>query len=221
MSEAKKEIIRTIQRMSGKYSMDTIFSDWVMCSAIAIQNSLCMVHNSVWQSREEQYINTMKKYTEEEYKEFSRMFVLLADSIEDNMSDVLGEIYMESGCGSKQTGQFFTPFHVSELTAKMSIPMDISIENKLVMNEPSVGGGGMIIAAAKTLKERGINYQKCMVVTAQDLDWRAVYMAYVQFSLLGINAEVVQGNTLSEPYVKGKYPEKCVFRTPERMGMLI
>lgn len=221
MSESKKEIIRTIQKMSGKYSSDAIFADWVMCTAIAIQNALCMVHDSAWEDREKQYINTMKKYTKKEQEEFSKMFILLSYAYEDNISDVLGEIYMELECGSKQTGQFFTPFHVSELTAKMSIPKNISTENKLVLNEPSVGGGGMIIATAKTLQERGLNYQKCMVVTAQDLDWRSVYMTYVQLSLLGIDAEVVQGDTLSEPYVHGEYPKEHVFKTPARMGMMI
>ena len=78
----------------------------------------------------------------------------------------------------------------------------------------------MIIAAAKVLKDRGINYQKCMQVVAQDLDWKAVYMCYVQLSLLGINAVVVQGNTLIEPDWMSRPPE-CIFRTPNRTGMMI
>ena len=78
----------------------------------------------------------------------------------------------------------------------------------------------MIIAAAKVLKDRGINYQKCMRVVAQDLDWKAVYMCYVQLSLLGINAVVVQGNTLTDPDWMLRPPE-CIFRTPNRMGMMI
>lgn len=218
---AEKEIVRMIQGLAGKYSPDMVFADWVEMSAISIQNACCILKTNTWKKREAQYMAIVKKYEPEEIRKMGEMLNLLVIALEEEMTDWLGKIYMESECGSKQTGQFFTPFHLSNLTAKLSIPMDISLENKLVMNEPSVGGGGMIIAAAKTLKERGLNYQKCMVVTAQDLDWRAVYMAYVQFSLLGINAEVVQGNTLSEPYVRGMYPEECVFKTPTRMGMLI
>lgn len=218
---AEQEIVQIIQKLSGKYSPDMVFADWVEMSAISIQNACYMLKTNLWKKREAQYMAIAKKYEAKEINGMTHMLGLLTTALEEETTDWLGKIYMESGCGSKQTGQFFTPFHVSELTAKMSIPMDISIENKLVMNEPSVGGGGMIIAAAKTLKERGLNYQKCMVVTAQDLDWRSVYMAYIQFSLLGINAEVVQGNTLSEQYVQGMYPEECVFKTPARMGMLI
>ena len=208
--------------MSGKYSPDMIFADWVMCSAIAIQNSCCLIHDAVWHSREEQYKNTMKKYEAGERTEFVNMLLLLTDAFEEGVSDILGEIYMESGCGSKHTGQFFTPFHVSYLTAEMALANQIISENdKYEINEPSVGGGGMIIATAVALKNRGINYQRCMRVVAQDLDWRSVYMAYVQFSLLGIDAIVVQGDTLMQPYDARKTEPRQILRTPKRMGVLL
>ena len=218
----KKEIVRTIQQMSGKYSPDMIFSDWVMCSAIAIQNSLYLTHGSTWKNREEQYISTMSKYSLEERQELVRMLLLLTEAFENGMSDILGEIYMESGCGSKRTGQFFTPFHLSKLTAEMSLAnLAINEDGKVDINEPSVGGGGMIIAVAAVLKERGINYQQCMRVIAQDLDWRSVYMAYVQFSLLGIDAVVVQGDTLRQPFNEQTTEESHILRTPKRMGVLL
>ena len=78
----------------------------------------------------------------------------------------------------------------------------------------------MIIAAAQTLKEKGVDYQRKMRVVAQDLDWKGVYMCYLQLSLLGIDAVVAQGDTLCEPYVNG-YPAERVLMTPARMGMLI
>lgn len=222
MNKAKREIVKIIQKISGKYSADMIFADWVQCSAIAIQNACYLIHDSVWQSREEQYINIMNKYTLEERQLLVKMLMLLTDAFEEKISDILGEIYMESGCGSKQTGQFFTPFHLSMLTAEMALANQvISEEEKYEINEPSVGGGGMIIAMAAWMKDRGFNYQKCMKVTAQDLDWRSVYMAYVQFSLLGIDAEIVQGNTLAEPYVTRVYPKERIFKTPKRMGVLL
>lgn len=221
MNDAKQEIIKRIVSMSGKYSPGTVFADWVECSAIAIQNAYCMIHDSLWKKREEQYLAVLKKYEPKEQIQFSEMFGLLVKAFESEMTDILGEIYMESGCGSKQTGQFFTPFHLSVLTAEMAIKNKMINENeKYIITEPSAGGGGMIIAAAKVLKDRGIDYRSCMRVTAQDLDWRSVYMAYVQLSLLGISATVIQGNALSKSYVQGKYPPECVFMTPRKMGVV-
>jgi hypothetical protein len=70
------------------------------------------------------------------------------------------------------------------------------------------------------LKDKGINYQRAMRVTAQDLDWLAVYMTYIQLSFMGINAVVIQGDTLIEPGSAGK-DEARIFRTPANRGALI
>ena len=41
-----------------------------------------------------------------------------------------------------------------------------------------------------------------------------------EITLLGIDAIIVQGDTLSEPYAKG-YPKERTMRTPMNMGVLI
>ena len=79
----------------------------------------------------------------------------------------------------------------------------------------------MIIATASVLKEKGINYQQVMEVVAQDLDWKGVYMCYLQLSLLGISAVCVQGDTLVNPYIPGKTEASHILYTPARMGVLL
>ena len=218
----KKEIIKIITSMSGRYSPYNIFSDWVQMSALSIQNSLCMVHGKVWKDREQMYIDTARKYTEEELRQHAKMFVLLGDALTENLSDVLGEIYMEAGMGSKYTGQFFTPFHLSEQCARLSIdPERLPETGKITLHEPSCGGGGMIIAACKVLRDAGIDFQRRLDVLAQDLDWKGVYMTYVQLSLIGCRAVVVQGDTLANPYDPKRTDPACILRTPAKMGLLI
>jgi hypothetical protein len=75
----------------------------------------------------------------------------------------------------------------------------------------------MIIAAAKRIKEKGYDYQRTMEVVAQDVDWRSVYMTYVQLSLLGINAVVCQGDSLSNKAIS----EENKLYTPRKAGVLI
>ena len=101
----KKDIINTIRSISGKYSEYEVFNDWIRCCALAISNSLDIFHGKVWQDRERTYLDTIKKYTAKEAEEFPRMCAMLAESFEDHMSDILGEIYMEAGMGSKAAGQ--------------------------------------------------------------------------------------------------------------------
>lgn len=216
-------IIRSISSMSGKFTPYQIFTDWVTMTAISIQNSCKLIKDRIWKNREEQFRTVAKKYTDDEMKTMSDMTGALAIVLDDRFGDILGDIYMRSGCGSKYTGQFFTPYHLSYLTAKLTYENQFSHldENDVVeVNEPSTGGGGMMIALAQIMKECGMNYQKRLHVVAQDLDWNGVYMTYIQLSLLGVKAIVVQGDTLCEPYHKG-YDERRVFRTPAEMGVLI
>lgn len=215
----KKEIIKTIQRISGKYSAYEVFTDWIRCCSLAISNSYQLVHNSIWQEREQMYIDTMKKYTLDERRKMVEMFNMLSETLEAEITDVLGEIYMEAGMGSKASGQFFTPFHLSKLCT--SLRVDLDENGKCIMNEPSCGGGGMIIAAVVVLKERGINYQQVMDVVAQDIDWKGVYMCYLQLSLLGIKAVCVQENTLMHPYDSKRTEPSQILYTPARMGVLL
>lgn len=200
------EIPDMIHKLSGTYSEYEIFSDWVKAYALSISNTTDIRQGKIWEDRERQYMELVKKHGAATMLEFSTMNAMLVEELEKDMRDVLGEVYMSTGLGSKSTGQFFTPFHLSYLTAKTSLESQLDHLQKneqIKLNEPSCGSGGMIIAVAKVLKENGMNYQRKMKVVAQDLDWKAVYMAYAQLSMLGIDAVVIQGDTLEETFKKG------------------
>ena len=213
-----KEIIERINKLSGSRSPYEVFCDWIKCSAISIQNA-CQIHNDLWKKREEQYMQTIRPYGEHGL-EFGDMLGFLTMALENDISDILGQVYLEAELGNKSTGQFFSPFHISRMCAELSL-RDQDGSQKITLNEPSCGAGGMIIATAAVLKDRNVNYQLCLDVIAQDLDWKAVYMCYVQLSLLGIRAVVVQGDTLSAPYIPRKTNPECIFYTPRHMGVLI
>ena len=225
-ADCKKEIIDIIDSMSGKYSGYEIFTDWIRCLALAIENSTHLIRDKYWQEREQLYMDTMRKYEPEENEKFGVLTARLVEALEEGPDDILGKVYMEAGMGSKIAGQFFTPFHLSELCARIGLHEQIEAYkagrlDKITVNEPSCGGGAMIIAAAKILLEQEINYQQAMDVVAQDLDWKGVYMCYVQLSLLGISAICVQGDTLCDPYVAGKTERSHILQTPKKAGMLI
>lgn len=207
--DKKKDIIKTINEISGKYSPYEVFNDWIRCSALTISNSCALFHDQLWRKREDMHIETMNKYNLEERKKLVEMLGMLTETFESEFGDVLGNLFMMSGWGNKNTGQFFTPYSLSLACASLQKYSDTEI---LKMNEPSAGAGGMIIAVAQSMKEQGVNYQKNLRVVAQDLDWNAFYMCYIQLSLLGIDAKCVQGNTL-ENKSSNNFDEN-VFLTP-------
>lgn len=224
--DCKKEIIKIIGSMSGRYSGYEIFTDWIRCLALSIEQSTHLIRNKDWQDREQAYLDTIKRYKPDEMEKMAEMTARLIETLEDGPDDVLGKIYMEAGMGSKIAGQFFTPFHLSELCAEAALAGKMEEYKagkirKITVNEPSCGGGAMILAAAKVLWKNGINYQQAMDVVAQDLDWKGVYMCFVQLSLLGISAICVQGNTLTEPYDQHRTPRSHILTTPRKAGMLL
>lgn len=182
-----KDIIKKIDSMSGSKSPYNVFTDWIKCTALAIMQS-------VWfsEDREQIYLDIIKDYNG---RDFSDMCAWLSETIECKMTDVLGNLFMQSGWGNKNTGQFFTPYTLSLATADL-VMTDLPDNEYITLNEPSAGAGGMVIAAAEVVKNSGRNYQKCLRVVAQDLDWNAFYMCYIQLSLYRIAAKVVQGDTL-------------------------
>ena len=215
----KKEIIKSIYSLSGSRSPYDVFSDWIKCCALSIQNNCIVKKKELWKKREDEYLQTIRPYGKAGGM-FGEMLGLLTLALESEVTDILGEIYMAAGLGNKNTGQFFTPFHVSKVCTQLLL-IEEDGNRTIKMNEPACGAGGMVIAAAAVLKERGINYQRCLDVVAQDLDWKAVYMCYTQLSLLGIRAVVVQGDTITDPYTPETADPRRVFYTPKKMGLLI
>lgn len=215
-----EEIVKIITSMSGKYAPSLIFEDFVKMVAISLSNSTDIIHTKVWESRESQYKSIISKYTDEEFNNFVKILGILVNLFDEEIYDYLGEIYMKCEMGNSRTGQFFTPFNLSELTAKLSIDNLEEIKQTddiITLNEPTCGGGGLILAYLKILKDNNINYQKRVKIVAQDLDFRSVYMTYIQLSLIGARAKVVQGDTLAEPNVKD---ENYIFYTPMWKGLL-
>lgn len=216
----KKEIIQIIKLISGRYSPYEIFCDWVQCTSLSISNACCVFRDEVWKEREEKWRSIASRYTSEEMEKFGEMVALLCGALKKEKRDVLGEICMETGMGSKAAGQFFSPFEIAEMCASITNNNGDAQKKKIIIDS-ACGGGGMIIATAAELEKRGINYQKTLKVIAQDLDWKAVHMCYVQLSLLGVDAVCVQGDALEEAYDQKKTPKQRVLITPNHAGMLL
>lgn len=215
------EILDRIKAMAMAAGLSDyqVYSDWIEAMALSIQNACVWKHDEVFEKREMKYDAIAARYGK--LNTMPECMALLCLELEKDMRDVLGAIFMAGGMGSKTTGQFFTPFHVSEMLAAISaVDCDAGSREPIRLHEPSIGGGGMVIATAKVLGRLGINWQRRLRVVGQDLDWRGVYMSYVQLSLLGIDAVIVQGDTLADPFRPG-FPAERVMRTPRNTGALI
>lgn len=197
MGQHLKNIVKNIKSLRGKYSTWTIFDDLVTMGSISIRNAVDPIGR---EKREKEYLDTAKKYTKKELDIFAETLGELVLGLDKEPSDILGEVYMELDISNKDAGQFFTPMGISHLMSELTVSgvgEHIKEKGYITLDEPSSGGGAMIIAFANAMRKKGHNYQKQLVVNARDLDIKAVQMCYMQLSLLGIPANVQHGNTIS------------------------
>jgi type I restriction-modification system DNA methylase subunit len=193
-----KAMEKLIRSLSTRRHTHQVFSDFVEMAVCAISNA---VDPRFREEREKRYMDIVRKYDKEEVEVFPKLLGHLTMALEEGFDDVLGKLYGTLEIHSKQAGQFFTPYKVSRMMAKMTLADDQAkriIEDKgfIRASEPDCGAGGLVIALAEALTDDGINYQQHLHVTAVDIDLTAALMAYVQLSLLHIPAVVVHGDTL-------------------------
>lgn len=184
--------VKLVTALSGKYSVWEIWNDYITLFAISLSNAF---EHQYKNEREEEYLKITKKYSREELDKYCELAAMLIGDMEKNPDyDYLGEVYMKLRISSKAKGQYFTPYHISKLMAKIVIGENA--QDPCIINEPTCGSGANIIAAANVMREKGYNYQQNAYFVAQDIDPLVAKMCYIQMSLLGMPGIVIIGNTL-------------------------
>lgn len=134
---------------------------------------------------------------------YVRAFAELVEVYENGarFADHLGDYHMEilGSRGAQAKGEYFTPEHVCQLTALMTLG-DIASNDKITLHEPACGSGRFILAITKVIEGRGESVLK-MRVEAIDVTASCAYMAYINFALWSIPAVVIHGNTLTREIV--------------------
>lgn len=205
-----KEFINQFHYLSDRHGRYNVFFDFLKLSSFSMYNSFAKEEKV-----EKEYLKIISKYKKEEIDVFCKMFskLVLMYETKGEITDILGQVYMNENIGNKGLGQFFTPFHISDFMAKItsgtkeSMQTIIDKNGFLTLNEPCSGAGTMILAFAKTMQDYGINFQQNLLAYAVDIDEMCTYMTYIQLSLYGIPAIVYNGDTLSqEMYFKLETP---------------
>lgn len=199
------EIDKLINAHSYRIGKSQLINDIFECGAIAISNKVDLRQV---ETREERYLQIIRKYQKSEQEliatVFSKIFALLSSVVYDNgrFGDYLGELFMRNNQGNSKAGQFFTPFHVSKLCAKMTLTEEsvrplIQQDKIITLNDPCCGSGGMLLASMDTLQnDYGVNYARNCFVDCGDIDIRCVHMTYLQLSLASVPAIIKHQDAL-------------------------
>lgn len=203
-TDNRKEFLQIFHQLTYRHRAWDIWKDFIVMFACAISNSLDKEH---FDEREKRYLKIIKKYNESERNLFPKLAAHTVIALEENPEqDFLGSIFMELNLGNNANGQFFTPYHVCEMMAKITetdILSAVKEKGCVTIHDPCCGAGATLIAgvheARKQLGKKKLNFQNHVLVIAQDIDETVALMCYIQLSLLGVAAYVKVGNTFTEP----------------------
>lgn len=197
----QKELARLMESIEGKYSKWEIWQDFIIMMAVSIANTFPGPHRA---QREKLYQDHAAKYQAKELDVFAHMAAEVVSALEHNPEqDVLGELFMLLGLSNEWKGQFFTPYNVCRAMAMMtfgpSLKDSLAEKGWFSVNDPACGAGATLIAMANECRRQGINYQTSVLFVAQDIDFLASCMCYIQLSLLGCAGYIVVDDSIMHP----------------------
>ena len=165
------------------YNTWVVFGDFCTASMLALSQPMYKDAE-----REKEYKRIEEKYGKTDMEKIAEMLACTTIALTDQPRDFLGEIFMENELGNHYAGQFFTPYNLSKMIAQM-----VGVGGPDFC-EPCCGSGGMIIAYCEVCREQK---KPLPIVEAWDIAHICWKMTYIQLSVLGIPAKVVNGDTLA------------------------
>lgn len=179
------------QLLSPKCRPIDIWRDFIVMVACAMSNTVDKAH---YDEREKRYLEIINKYEESQQHIFPKLYAAVVLALDENPEqDFLGEMFMDLHLDYEELKQIFTPYHVCQLMA--DITMDDLVEQidkqgYVSINDCCCGAGANLIAAINSarrkLEDAGLNFQNHILIIGQDIEELVALMCYIQISLLGV-----------------------------------
>lgn len=208
-----KDFVKLISSIEHTRRVSDVMDDFLELAVIAIANRFYKSDEL-----EKTYLEIIKKYTSNQAAKFSELLAMITLALNDEpRQDFLGTIYEEIGEPNKDLGQFFTPYVISRMTAESTLAnsdlkKSIASKGYVTVLDPACGAGCLAIAFRNLMNDRGYG-SNSMLATVVDIDKNCINMAYIQLSLLGVAAEVILGNFVTQEFKMRLYTP-AVFLTP-------
>ena len=119
-SDYHKGFIEAFKSLTQRYGRFQVWSDFIVMTACAISNAFDMRFAP---QREEAYKECASRYGADEVGQIAELFSMTIMALEDNPEqDFLGDIFGSLNLHNEWHGQFFTPYHIGSMMAKMQLP---------------------------------------------------------------------------------------------------
>lgn len=108
--------------------------------------------------------------------------------LENPEQDFLGTVYHNLGLSKSQAGQFFTPYNVGQMMARINMPDSLVLDKSRILrvNDPCCGAGCLLLAGYNVMREQlestDPDWDKYVLFVAQDIDPLVCKMCYMAAS---------------------------------------
>lgn len=177
-----------VERASDRLGQGRGFSDFLDAAAAALSQMPHLARGQKDAAVEADYERAVAGYDADGRRLLSEAFGVLVVAAEQTPDhDVLGEVF-QARVTFGEHGQFFTPWHVCELLARMQLANAGDLASPSVF-DPCVGSGRMLLAAKKAVPSARLH--------GQDVDRRCCLMTAINLWVRGYEGVVTQGNSLA------------------------
>lgn len=144
------EFIKVFNEMSARYGRSELWYDYIDMHAIALANTCDLRCRD---AREEQYNAIVQKYDEKTVQQFAVLTAITMTALLENPEqDFLGTVYHNLGLSKSQAGQFFTPYNVGQMMARINMPDSLALDKSRILrvNDPCCGAGCLLLEGYNT-----------------------------------------------------------------------
>lgn len=148
------EFIKVLNEMSARYGRSELWYDYIDMHAIALANTCDLRCRD---TREEQYNAIVQKYDEKTVQQFAELTAITMTALLENPEqDFLGTVYHNLGLSKSQAGQFFTPYNVGQMMARINMPDSLVLDKSRILrvNDPCCGAGCLLLAGYNVMREQ-------------------------------------------------------------------
>ena len=147
--------------------------------------------------REKHYMSIIKNYSKQDANRFGDMLGCIIGHMQETGSECLAELW-EEYASSSELGQFFTPKHVCDLMAKITMGDEVewgkySRERPCWISDPSCGAGRCFTSV---LEGVGKGRQDIIVFHGIDIDKTVCEVAALNMLFFNANSVILNGDTL-------------------------
>ena len=194
-----RQLITLLRKVAEKHGIHETFTTFLELSALAVSNRFDMKR---FEERETRYREIAGRFIKSELDDFAQMLAALVYALHHEartgrLSDVLGGIYHDLALHNRWKSQFFSPMRLCDMMGQIALG-DPPRGQHISLHEPCVGSGAMVLGFVNAMIGQERSWTRGLTVNVIDSDLKCVHMAFLQFSLYGIPAIVIHGNSLTQ-----------------------